>query len=212
MSYTLEDFKADHDLDQKTIDERKEQLLEEMRLYELKEARKTAGRDPEAARRTHGRQPGSGSAASKSGERRQDRNPYAAPLSRRHRRQASGQRDHAGRAHPATGLRSGNPSCHRLPPQIRFPRLHPRLVVDAMPAGQTVDDVFQFGDEAGYRTRTVILDEGLIAGDAGQAACRVRPMRTRRRKPNARRPNTTGKVTNPAAYPIQNMLIASRSG
>ena len=40
MSYTLEDFKADHDLDQKTIDERKEQLLEEMRLYELKEARK----------------------------------------------------------------------------------------------------------------------------------------------------------------------------
>ena len=27
MSYTLEDFKADHDLDQKTIDERKEQLL-----------------------------------------------------------------------------------------------------------------------------------------------------------------------------------------
>ena len=39
MSYTLEDFKADHDLDQKTIDERKEQLLEEMRLYELKEAR-----------------------------------------------------------------------------------------------------------------------------------------------------------------------------
>ena len=33
MSYTLEDFKADHDLDQKTIDERKEQLLEEMRLY-----------------------------------------------------------------------------------------------------------------------------------------------------------------------------------
>ncbi len=36
MSYTFEDFKADHDLDQKTIDERKEQLLEEMRLYELK--------------------------------------------------------------------------------------------------------------------------------------------------------------------------------
>lgn len=35
MSYTLEDFKTDHDLDQKTIDEHKEQLLKEMRLYEL---------------------------------------------------------------------------------------------------------------------------------------------------------------------------------
>lgn len=40
MSYTLEDFKADHDLDQKEIDAAKERLLEEMRLYELKEARK----------------------------------------------------------------------------------------------------------------------------------------------------------------------------
>lgn len=40
MSYTLEDFKADHDLDDKEIDRTKERLLEEMRLYELKEARK----------------------------------------------------------------------------------------------------------------------------------------------------------------------------
>ena len=37
MSYTLEDFKADHDLDQKTIDERKEQLLEEMTQKQLAE-------------------------------------------------------------------------------------------------------------------------------------------------------------------------------
>ena len=58
MSYTLEDFKADHDLDQKTIDERKEQLLEEMRLYELKEARKQ--QDVTQKRRTHGRQPEAG--------------------------------------------------------------------------------------------------------------------------------------------------------
>lgn len=40
MSYTLEDFKADHGLDQREIDARKTSLLEEMRLYELKEARK----------------------------------------------------------------------------------------------------------------------------------------------------------------------------
>lgn len=40
MSYTLKDFKADHNLDQQEIDTRKQQLLEEIRLYELKEARK----------------------------------------------------------------------------------------------------------------------------------------------------------------------------
>lgn len=81
-----------------------------------------------------------------------------------------------------------------------------------MPAGQTVDDVFQFGDEAGYRMRTLILDEGLIAGNAGQAACRVRPMRDEEKEAQRQKAEYDGKVTNPAAYPIQNMLIASRSG
>lgn len=40
MSYTLEQFKTDHNLDQEEIDKTKNRLLEEMRVYELKEARK----------------------------------------------------------------------------------------------------------------------------------------------------------------------------
>lgn len=95
-------------------------------------------------------------------------------------------------------------------------RLHPRLVVDAMPAGQTVDDVFQFGDEAGYRTRTVILDEGLIAGNAGQAACRVRPMRDEEKEAQRQKAEYDGKsdesggISNPEhAHRVTKWVIIS---
>lgn len=40
MSYTLEQFKADHDLHQREIDAAKTRMLDEIRLYDLKEARK----------------------------------------------------------------------------------------------------------------------------------------------------------------------------
>lgn len=40
MSYTLEDFKKDHNLRQTIIDEEKARMLDEMRFYELRQARK----------------------------------------------------------------------------------------------------------------------------------------------------------------------------
>ncbi|PWG65675.1 helix-turn-helix domain-containing protein [Bifidobacterium callitrichidarum] len=40
MSYTLEQFKADHNLDEQEIARAQERMLDEIRLYELKEARK----------------------------------------------------------------------------------------------------------------------------------------------------------------------------
>ena len=85
-----------------------------------------------------------------------------------------------------------------------------------MPAGQTVDDVFQFGDEAGYRTRTVILDEGLMAGNAGQAACRVRPMRDEEKEAQRQKAEYDGKsdesggISNPEhAHRVTKWVIIS---
>lgn len=43
MTYTIEDFARDHGTDRAMVDREKERMLEAMRVYELREARKDRG-------------------------------------------------------------------------------------------------------------------------------------------------------------------------